>query len=219
MKNSLEQSDLPLVQKLGHAMSRIQVAMRADSWESFGVSGLNPTQGQILMFLGRRSVALRLNEVADELAVSAPTVSDSIGTLVEKGLVKKNKAQDDGRAIAVSLTTTGKKLVKNLDSLGESLGAAMSQLPHIEQIQLYKTLTRVVRELQSAGKIPMARMCVTCQYFRPNAHGDAERPHHCALVDAAFGDRTLQVDCAEHEPADEYLALQNWETFASAVRG
>jgi hypothetical protein len=36
MTNSLEVSDLSLPQKLGHPLNRVQVAMRADSWEAFG---------------------------------------------------------------------------------------------------------------------------------------------------------------------------------------
>ncbi len=216
MNHPLEQTDLPLVEKLGHVMNRINTAMRADSWDAFGSSGLNPTQGQIVMLLGRQSSALRLSEIADELAVSAPTVSDSISSLAEKGLVKKKMAEDDGRAIAVSLTSLGKKLNGKLDSTGETIGLVLSRLPESEQIQLYKTLVRVVRELQSTGRIPISRMCVTCRYFRPNVHEDTKRPHHCALVNEAFGDQTLRADCPEYEAADEHLAVQNWETFVSS---
>ncbi len=214
VNHPLEQTDLPLVEKLGHVMNRIQVAMRADNWDLFGSNGLNPTQGQIVMLLGKRSTALQLNEIAKELAVSAPTISDSVRSLVEKGFVKKDKIKDDGRAIAVRLTPSGKKINEKLDAIGDSIGIAISRLPESEQIQLYKTLVRMVRELQGIGRIPVSRMCVTCRYFRPNVHEDADRPHHCALVDAAFGDRTLREDCPEHEVADEHLANQNWEVFA-----
>jgi hypothetical protein len=30
---------------------------------------------------------------------------------------------------------------------------------------------------------------------------DAEAPHHCAFVDAAFGDAALRMDCADHQDA------------------
>ncbi len=219
MANALEKTDLPLSQKLGHAMNRVQVAMRADSWESFGQRGLNPTQGQILILLSQRAVGQRLNEIANELAVSSPTVSDSVATLIEKGYVKKSKAKDDARAVAVRLTSAGKRLVEQLDSVGGTIQSVLSSLPESEQIQLYRTMLRMVRELQVTGKIPMGRMCVTCRYFRPNVHKDSKRPHHCALVDVAFGDRTLRSDCPEHEVADEHLAAQNWESFAACSSG
>lgn len=219
MKNPLEQADQPLSQKLAHALGRVQIAMRADSWEEFGQQGLSPTQGQILILLAQRPTGLRLSEIAAELAVSAPTVSDSVRVLVDKGYVSKSRAKDDARAIAIRLTASGQRLVQRLDSIGGTVESVLASLPESEQIQLYRTMLRVVRELQASGKISVARMCVTCRYFRPNAHQDTERPHHCALVDAAFGDRTLRSDCPEHELADQHLAAQNWEAFASTSNG
>ncbi|MCG8408307.1 MAG: MarR family winged helix-turn-helix transcriptional regulator [Phycisphaerales bacterium] len=214
MSSPLEKTDSPLVEKLGHAMNRIHVAMRADSWDAFGANDLNPTQGQIALLLGRRSSGLRLSEIADELAVSSPTVSDSVAALVEKGLVKKDKAKDDGRAVAVRLTAAGKRMIKRLDLIGGTIGSVISRLPHSEQVQLYKTLIRMVRELQLDGRIPISRMCVTCRYFRPNAHKDPKRPHHCEFVNVAFGDRTIRVDCPDHEPAEEHIANQNCKVFS-----
>jgi hypothetical protein len=32
-------------------------------------------------------------------------------------------------------------------------------------------------------------------------HPEAAEPHHCAFVDAPFGNRALRLDCAEHEQA------------------
>lgn len=215
MANLLEKSDLPLVEKLAHALNRVQVAMRADSWEVFGQNDLNPTQGQILVLIEKRGAGLRLTEIAGELAVSAPTVSESVAALAEKGYVKKVKAKGDARAITVSLTSAGEVLVRRLDNLGGTIATVLSSLPPTEQLGLYRTLLRMIRELQTAGKIPVARMCVTCRYFRPRVHDDDEQPHHCALVDESFGDRGLRSDCPEHEMADEHLAAQNWNAFSA----
>lgn len=215
MRNPLEQNDQPLARKLGHALNRVQVAMRAESWEMCGQNDLNPTQGQILLLLGSRGSGLRLTEIARELGVSSPTVSESVATLMEKGYVRKGKAKDDARAIDVALTGAGKRLVQQLDAVGSSITLVLESLPEAEQIQLYRTMLTMIRQLQAAGRIPVSRMCVTCRYFRPNVHSDAERPHHCALVDAAFGDRTLRSDCAEHQVADEHLATQNWGAFVA----
>ena len=42
----------------------------------------------------------------------------------------------------------------------------------------------LIAGLQSSGAITVARMCVTCRFFRRDAHPGSARPHHCALVDA-----------------------------------
>jgi hypothetical protein len=56
-------------------------------------------------------------------------------------------------------------------------------------------------------------MCVTCKYFRPNVHPDKRAPHHCAFIDAAFGDEALRLDCAEHEQAGAAESARLWNEF------
>ncbi len=213
MANVLEESDLPLKTKLSHAFARLGVVQRANSWETTASEGLNPTQGTILGLLSRRQTPLRLSEIADELAVSAATVSDSVSVLVQKGFVAKRKAKDDGRAVAITLVAAGKRIAKQLNSGDLSIKNAIDSLEGDEREQLYKTLLKLIRQLQVSGQISVNRACVTCRYFRPRVHQDPSRPHHCALVDAPFGDRTIREDCPEHEQADEHLAQQNWSTF------
>jgi hypothetical protein len=57
---------------------------------------------------------------------------------------------------------------------------------------------KMIRALQDGGQIPLSRMCVTCRYFRENAHEQGP-PHHCAFVDAPLGVAELRMDCNEHE--------------------
>src|SRR3546814_1012694 len=64
-----------------------------------------------------------------------------------------------------------------------------------ERAAFLKGLTKMIGALQTRGTIPVQRMCVSCAHFRPNVHSDAATPHHCAFVDAAFGDASLRLDC------------------------
>src|SRR5690606_41407258 len=80
--------------------------MRNRAWAFAGERGLTPTQGQVLVLLRTRGVPLRLGQVAEELAISAPTASDSARALVDKAFVSKTRARDDARAGARELTPT-----------------------------------------------------------------------------------------------------------------
>lgn len=183
------------------ALSKIGLALRSEAWKDTAPRGLNPTQAQALVVLKRAGSGLRLSEIADRLGVSAPTVSASVSALERKGLVRKRPADDDARAIAISLTRTGRAEAGKLAEWPDLLLGAVGVLDPGEEAVFLKALLKIIRELQERGRISPARMCVTCRYFRPNVHDDAERPHHCAFVDAPFGDRNLRVDCADHEPA------------------
>lgn len=201
--NVLEESDLPLAEKAAFALNRINVAMRAEDWEVTGELGINPTQKQILLLLSQTGTDLRPSEIAANLVISKPTVSDSIATLVKKGLLTKEKVLEDGRAIAVRLTPKGKRIAKRLNSSTQMIGELIGHLAKEEQSTLYSYLLKMIRQLQDSGRIPVTRMCNTCRYFQPNAHDSKSRPHHCDLVGVPLGSATIRIDCPEHELVTE----------------
>jgi len=208
----------PLPQRVSAGLSRLAAVQRAHAQRTGAAAGLTPTQGRILAFLERRSEgAAGLGEIAADLAVTPATASEAVQALVRKGLVAKTAATVDRRGIAVRLSEAG---VARLRAAGESPDAVVdviAMLPVEEQAALLRVLVRLIRELQVRGEIPIQRVCVTCRYFRPYAHDDPSTPHHCAFVNAAFGDRHLRLDCREHEPAPDDLQAANRDRFEAGA--
>jgi hypothetical protein len=62
-------------------------------------------------------------------------------------------------------------------------------------------LMDLIGSLQKSGLITVARMCVTCRFFRPDAHPGESSPHHCALLNVALSGSDLRADCPEHKLA------------------
>ncbi len=158
---------------------------------------------------------LRISELADRLAVATATVSDSIAALARKGLVTKQRDPADARAVAVFLTVTGQAEAEEAAGWPDVLLEAVRTLDGEEQAALYRALLKTVRALQVRGRIPVSQMCVTCRFFRPYAHPGARQPHHCALVDAPFGDAQLRLDCPEHQAAPAEVAEGAWAAFVA----
>lgn len=197
------------------ALSRLAVLWRAEVWQAAAAEGLNPAQAEILGHLARRG-PVRQVDLVTALGVSAASLSDSVASLVAKGLVTRQPDPDDGRARRVGLSASGPEIAERLASKSYALTAAVSDLPESEAGSLLRMLTRLIRALQEARAIPVQRMCATCTHFRPNAHAEAARPHHCAFVDAAFGDAQLRLDCGEHEAASAEEAIALWRRFDAA---
>ena len=196
------------------ALSKVGLALREQSWKEAQPRGLNPTQAQVLTVLARRDpAALRLSTITEQLGVTAPTASDSVSALEGKGLVTKGPAPDDGRAIAVTLTGEGRTAALELATWPDLLLGAVDVLSPEEQPVLLRALLKIIRTLQESGRIAPARMCATCRFFRPHVHGSSETPHHCAFVDAPFGDRNLRVDCVDHDEVDAAAATDLWTAF------
>ena len=197
------------------ALSKLGLALREQAWKDTAPRGLNPTQAQVLMVLARSGPpGLRLSGVADHLGVSAPTASDSVSALESKGLVAKDPDPRDRRALCVRLTEEGRGVARDLAEWPDLLLEAVDVLDPAEESVLLRALLKVIRGLQERGRIAPSRMCVTCSYFRPHVHDDPRAPHHCAFVDAPFGDRNLRVDCVDHEEADPARAEEVWALFA-----
>jgi DNA-binding MarR family transcriptional regulator len=202
--------------RLREGFERIALVLRSDLWMASGKAGLNPTQAQALALLAERAGGLRAKEIAAHLAVSPPTIADTLAALERKGLVARAPDPADARAMRVMLTDEGQKVGRALAQSKSQVTTALAMLSPDQQADLLLSQIRIIRSLQLAGAIPEQRICVSCRHFRPNAYPGAAQPHHCAFVNAAIGDRDLRLDCGEHEAADPSIQSANWMAFDTA---
>lgn len=110
-------------------------------WSSLPVQGaiaasmgleINEADVRTLHTLGRLG-AVRPARVADELHLTRPTASKSIGRLAAAGLVTRRPAADDGRAVEVELTDLGRAGYRGLVEAGIAMvDRALSEVPLAE---------------------------------------------------------------------------------------
>lgn len=199
-------------------LAKIGLFLRAETWRQADAAALSPTQAQILAHLTQRGPT-RVTALAEALGVTQPTASDAAGALLRKGHVVKVADPDDARASLLHPTPSGRRAAAETAVWPDALLGAIDMLGTDERAVFLKALVKMIRELQVRGAIPVQRMCATCRFFRPNVHDDPAAPHHCAFVDAAFGDASLRLDCGEHEPASKTEADALWRTFLGAQTG
>ncbi|MGH6811684.1 MAG: MarR family winged helix-turn-helix transcriptional regulator [Methylocella sp.] len=195
-------------ERLLDGLGRLASVMRADVRRSAAPRGLSPAQDAILRLLLARPAGMRVSALAGHLGVRQPSVTDSVIALERKGLVCRQADPVDARAVVVKVMPNA--WPQKAPDCPSHTAAALADLSETEQTQLLKALIKLIRSLQLRQAIPPQRLCVTCKYFRPNMHPEPEAPHHCAFVDAPFGDRALRLDCAEHEPAISADQARNW---------
>jgi len=205
--------DEPLDRRVTIGLAKIGIALKQQAWAEAGGRGLTPTQGQALALLRANPDGLRMRALAEQLGVTAATTSDSVTALHRKGLVTKEPIAGDGRGVVVLLTPTGVREAAAAAAWPDFLLEAVGELSTDEQASFLRALVAMIRTLQEKGRIPVARMCVSCRFFRPFQHEDAAHPHHCAFVDAPFGDGELRLDCADFQVAPADQAARNWQAF------
>ena len=207
----------PLEARVATGFEKVSTALRSQAWRGAGQDGLTPTQGRVLALLRDEETGVRLATLAEALAVSGPTASDVLSTLVAKGLVQRGTDPADRRAAAFRLTDTGREVAQRSASWPDFLVEAVNTLAPGEKAQVYGALIKIIRSIQDAGAVSVQRMCVSCRFFQPNVRpDDPARPHVCGLVGAPFGDGHLRLDCREHELADEHLRQDLWARYTAA---
>lgn len=202
----------PISRRVTAGLAKIGMVLRSRAWKGAGSAGVTPTQANAISLLREAPDGMKLSAVAKMLGVSAPTASDAMNALVAKGLVVK-QAGADKRSISLVLSPEGEAAADQTREWPGFLADAVETLEPGEQAAFLRSLVKVIRSLQVTGAVPLQRMCVSCRYFRPYAHDDELNPHHCAYVDAAFGDRHLRLNCAEHVEAAADDQAEAWRTF------
>jgi DNA-binding MarR family transcriptional regulator len=205
---------LPIPVQLAAGLEKISLAMKSRTWRREGQAGLGPLQRQVLTLLrSKPEHSAKVSAIAQELVVRLPTASEAVATLERKRLVKRYRSHRDRRIVTVELTARGTRACAPAIGIPNQLANATSALSSTEQVAFLKGLMKVIRTLQQQGEISVARMCVSCRFFRPHQHEDAAQPHHCDYVNAPIGDQALRLDCAEYEPASISQAKESWERF------
>lgn len=167
-------------------LAKVGLALRDDAWRRRGRTGLPPAEGELLALLlmvGEGGLAPA--ELAEALGVSRASAGESVQALEAKRLVRKRR---EGRTLAVTLTDAGRRAAEEETAWPDLFLAAVGALPAEEQAAVLRGLSTVIRSFLEQGRIPVARMCASCGFFHPHVHADPERPHHCAFVDAPFGE-------------------------------
>jgi DNA-binding MarR family transcriptional regulator len=183
--------------RIATALAKLALAGRHALGRRAAASSLSAIQSLVLERLARVGPT-QVGELASQLAVTPPTVSDSVAALERKGLVTRRAMAEDARRVEVGLTPRGRKLASMQAEWPEVFAAAVAELrPEEKQVAL-RLLLRVIARLVEEGVVRDARMCVTCEHFRPHAHPGGAQPHHCALVDLPLSDEHLRVDCPDH---------------------
>lgn len=186
--------------QIAAGLGQLAAFLRMSAWQEAAPLGLTPTQTACLLQLSGRGPD-RVTVLARLLGVTQATASDVVAALERKRLVERRPDPDDGRATRVHLTAAGADIARRTSRPPAALARAVATLELAERAGLRRALSKMILSLQRQGAIEPQRLCLTCRFFRPYAHRDADKPHHCAFVDAAFGDASLRLDCVDHEEA------------------
>ena len=180
--------------KIVVALERISEAFRVLLWDAGKAYGLSPIQTQILIFLLFHSPEkCKVGYLAAEFNMTKATISDSVKSLLQKGLVEKLDDEKDSRSFGLALTKEGKKVARETSLFAGAIQTPLSTLTPAQKEIMLNGLLRLIQDLNKAGVITPQRMCFNCRFYE-----DKNGTHFCNLLNSPLANPDLRVDCPEH---------------------
>jgi DNA-binding MarR family transcriptional regulator len=182
------------------ALERLSQVFRVRLREEARRRNLSPIQAQFLVYLLHHDVVLRrVSQLAREFDLTQATVSDAVASLETKGLLRREQWPEDRRVVTLRLTPEGDGLATSLSNWADPIREHVEGFSKGERETAMGFLMELAGSLQRSGLITVARMCVTCRFFRRDVRPGEASPHHCGLLNLPLGGSDLRVDCPEHE--------------------
>jgi DNA-binding MarR family transcriptional regulator len=185
--------------KVVAALERIAQAFRVLLWNESKEFSLSPIQIQILIFLLHHNKEKRkVSYLAAEFNMTKATISDTIKTLLLKGLVTKEYLTEDSRSYTIQLTSQGRGAAKQTSLFTNEIRKPINRLSDTQKTDLLVGLFDVIHHLNQKGIIAIQRMCLTCSYYQSSGRG---KPY-CSLLSQTLSQKNLRLDCPEHHLKD-----------------
>lgn len=133
------------------ALRRIIRALRLSARRAERELGLSGAQLFVLQQLGERS-AHSLNDLAHRTRTHQSSVSVVVRRLVDRGLVERTRAADDGRRVRMRISTEGLRLLRrSRPAVQVQLIEAIAGLRPAERRVFASTLERLVKQMGLAA--------------------------------------------------------------------
>jgi DNA-binding MarR family transcriptional regulator len=197
---NLDHQNSNIESKIVVSLERLSQAFRVLLWNESKAFALTPIQIQIMIFLYTHSAEKRkVSYLAEEFNLTKSTISDTIKTLEQKLLIKKEFEQTDTRSYIIHLTKKGKQLTEKISLFSQQIQIPIDQMNGDDKESLLLSLLNIIKHLNTSGVISVQRMCFNCNFYSASQNG---KKHFCNLLKTKLADKDIRVDCPEHRTVE-----------------
>lgn len=176
--------------RLRALIDRIARLSEAEAWDD----GLTPTQRAALDYLSRANRFSRApTQVAAYLGATKGTVSQTLKTLVRKGLLEEHRSSTDRRSFSLELTEQGRTAAASPNRLEATLQGLDAEEIAALEAGLAEVLTRHLATTRGRR----FGICADCTHHRKRPDGS----RFCALLEVPLGEGEARQICHEFAAA------------------
>lgn len=158
-------------------------------------SPMSSLQQKILAYIqGHPEESVTLTLLHQRFGLGKATLSQSIKTLKEKGLLHRAVDPGDGRVQRLLLTPEGEQAAQGVMGFTKGILAVIRTLER-ERLQHFSgTLLELLHGLQISGLISVEGMCFQCSFFK------AKDEPYCALLRKPLAETEIPENWYQAEP-------------------
>ena len=184
-------------------IERISNLLRSEERKKFAAIGLQPVHVQVLDYL---ATCNRFSDtpaaVAEYLALTKGTVSQSIQVLERKNYLEKINDAHDGRVIHLALTAAGNQVLAETKPMDIFARAQEAAIQH-QFTTLEEALAFILSELQKANQTKSFGVCHSCVNFV-----EVEGSYLCNLTQLPLSPDDAKKICREHVLSENHNHTQ-----------
>ncbi len=181
--------------KIYNLVERLGELLKVGVRQALTPIGLQPVQLEVLNYLSScNKYSDTPMAVTEYLGQTKGTVSQTIKTLENKGMVIKVADKSDKRISHIAMTNLGNKVLE--DNLPTRMfNNACNALPDDKKENIELALTELLTAIIKSNEIKTFGACHTCRYNRKIDNGG----YYCDLVKEPLSDTEILLICKEHE--------------------
>ncbi len=166
-----------------------------------GSHGLNPAQWTVLRYLAKANRFSRSpTAVAEFMAATKGTVSQTLISLQKKGLVAKTVRAADKRSVCIEVTPAALARLESEDPM-QRLLAPLAELPPLHTSLMSQALSRVLGTMLVEADRRNFGDCTSCQHLQVAADDDAHPSERfCGFFREPLAEAELTQSCVAFEP-------------------
>jgi MarR family transcriptional regulator, negative regulator of the multidrug operon emrRAB len=177
-------------------IERISTLLRSEERKKFAAIGLQPVHAQMLEYL---SICNAHSDtpaaVAEYLGLTKGTISQSIQVLERKGYIARSQDAEDGRVVHLSLSTTGRQLLTEMQPADIFVLAEQAVASKVFT-SIGDALQATLLALQKANNARSFGVCNTCVNFI-----EVDNHYQCAATQLPLTWTHAEKICREHVSA------------------
>lgn len=160
--------------------------------------GLKPAQWEALRFLSRANRFSRSpTALTAYFGTTKGTVSQTLQAIERKGLIEKIADGDDGRALRLDVTSSGRSMLRK-DPIRQ-INSAVERIADLPSADISSGLEKIVASLINVRDGKPFGICSKCRHFRTD--DPKGKPNYCSLLSVPLSRVDAGQICIEQTAA------------------